>query len=251
MSRLRDGEHDRTIAEACRLGLQVEAEIALSQHAREDASSRIEERLTAFRTRLERMSSDKSSAEIAAHTTTGLCEYSRAARADAVSSWTSASAAWEELEQPYEVAYCYLRRGEAELRVGLRADARRSLERSYRISRELQATPLRNAIESVAHRSRIVLEPGANVRQTGKAPLPQGVTGREHEVLVCLAEGLSDQQIADRLFISRRTVGVHVSHLLAKLNASRRGEAVAAASSVRTGRRRGVVQWVVPVCTSR
>ena len=177
------------------------------------------------------MSSDKSLGEIAAHTTTGLCEYSRAARADAVSSWTSASAAWEELEQPYEVAYCYLRRGEAELRVGLRADARRSLERSYRISRELQATPLRYAarIESVAHRSRIVLEPGANVRQTGRDALPQGVTGREHEVLVCLAEGLSDQQIADRLFISRRTVGVHVSHLLAKLNASRRGEAVAAA----------------------
>jgi DNA-binding NarL/FixJ family response regulator len=48
-------------------------------------------------------------------------------------------------------------------------------------------------------------------------------------VLALLAEGLTNPQIAERLFLSPKTVGIHVSRLLAKLGAHTRGEAVAIA----------------------
>lgn len=53
-----------------------------------------------------------------------------------------------------------------------------------------------------------------------------GVTRRELDVLCLVAEGQTDQEIADALFISRRTVNTHVSRVLSKLGASSRREAV-------------------------
>jgi predicted ATPase/DNA-binding CsgD family transcriptional regulator len=54
-----------------------------------------------------------------------------------------------------------------------------------------------------------------------------GLTRREREVLLLLAEGRSDREIAAALFISPKTVGLHVSHLLAKLGVPSRAAAVA------------------------
>jgi predicted ATPase/DNA-binding CsgD family transcriptional regulator len=56
-----------------------------------------------------------------------------------------------------------------------------------------------------------------------------GLTPRETEVLRLLAEGLSDREIAAALFLSPRTVGWHVTHLLAKLDVQSRAAAAAAA----------------------
>lgn len=53
-----------------------------------------------------------------------------------------------------------------------------------------------------------------------------GVSPREYEVLQLVAEGLSNQEIADRLYISESTVKSHVSSLLIKLDARRRTHAV-------------------------
>jgi two-component system nitrate/nitrite response regulator NarL len=61
------------------------------------------------------------------------------------------------------------------------------------------------------------------------------LTRREHEVLELIAEGLSNKQMAGRLHIELATVKHHVHHILEKLEASRRGEAVALA------RRRGLL----------
>ncbi|NUP81119.1 MAG: response regulator transcription factor, partial [Nonomuraea sp.] len=60
-----------------------------------------------------------------------------------------------------------------------------------------------------------------------------GLSARELEVLGLVAEGLSNRQIAERLFISARTSGVHVSNIMAKLGAASRVEAAALAR--RTG----------------
>jgi DNA-binding CsgD family transcriptional regulator/tetratricopeptide (TPR) repeat protein len=58
---------------------------------------------------------------------------------------------------------------------------------------------------------------------------PAGLTGRQVEVLGLLAEGLSDAEIAARLSLSAKTVGHHVSALLAKLGVGSRRQAAAAA----------------------
>lgn len=56
-----------------------------------------------------------------------------------------------------------------------------------------------------------------------------GLTDREEEVLRLLAEGLDQQEIADRLFITSKTVGKHLEHILRKLGVHSRSQAVAAA----------------------
>jgi len=60
-----------------------------------------------------------------------------------------------------------------------------------------------------------------------------GISKREYEVLGLIAAGLSNQDIAERLFVSTSTVKTHVSNVLAKLDASRRTEAIAKAKEMR------------------
>jgi DNA-binding NarL/FixJ family response regulator len=51
-----------------------------------------------------------------------------------------------------------------------------------------------------------------------------GVTSREMDVLSLIARGLTNAQIAERLFLSPRTVETHVAHMLAKTGASDRAD---------------------------
>ena len=58
---------------------------------------------------------------------------------------------------------------------------------------------------------------------------PFGLTRREREVLALVAQGRTNRQIADELFISENTAGVHVSNILGKLEVASRTEAAAVA----------------------
>ena len=60
-----------------------------------------------------------------------------------------------------------------------------------------------------------------------------GISKREFEVLELIAAGLSNQEIADQLYVSTSTVKTHVSNILAKLDAGRRTEAIARAKEMR------------------
>jgi ATP/maltotriose-dependent transcriptional regulator MalT len=53
-----------------------------------------------------------------------------------------------------------------------------------------------------------------------------GITPREHEILTLIAAGLSNREIAERLFVSENTVKTHSRRLFSKLEARRRTEAV-------------------------
>ncbi len=59
-----------------------------------------------------------------------------------------------------------------------------------------------------------------------------GISERESEVLNLLSAGHSNQEIADRLFISMNTVKTHLNNLYQKLEVSRRGQAVKKARSL-------------------
>jgi len=59
-----------------------------------------------------------------------------------------------------------------------------------------------------------------------KKILQSSLSNQEQQVLILIAEGLSNKEIASQLFIAETTVKSHVSKILAKLNAKRRTEAV-------------------------
>lgn len=142
--------------------------------------------------------------------------------------WSTAAATWREFGDPYHVAYCTLRLAEA-LLAG-RADRRAAtdaLTDAWRSARALGAGTLIARCERLAERARIQLEdprgPDSSPRQRAAADL--GLTAREAEVLDLLARDRTDGQIADELFISKKTASVHVSNILRKLDARDRWHA--------------------------
>ena len=68
------------------------------------------------------------------------------------------------------------------------------------------------------------------MKNVSEPALPhQDMTGRELEILALMVEGLSNNEIAERLFVSQSTVKFHVSNILSKLGVTGRTEAVALA----------------------
>jgi DNA-binding NarL/FixJ family response regulator len=94
------------------------------------------------------------------------------------------------------------------------------------VARRLQAEPLLatlRALGSTRSRQIDAGRPGGPVPSGG----PDSLTARERDVVALIVEGRSNREIARQLFISEKTVSVHVSNLLAKLGVRSRAEAAA------------------------
>ncbi|MGH3364581.1 MAG: helix-turn-helix transcriptional regulator [Nocardioidaceae bacterium] len=111
----------------------------------------------------------------------------------------------------------------AELSTGSRGRARDLLVGVLADAERLGAGLVLDEARDFAQRSRLVLATTERKRDVF------GLTVRELEVLQLLAVGMSNRQIGDNLFLSPKTVSIHVSHILAKLGVGNRGEAAAVA----------------------
>jgi DNA-binding NarL/FixJ family response regulator len=150
--------------------------------------------------------------------------------------WVAARERWAELNRPFQVAYARLREAEAILAArGSRDDAAAALAEAASIAEGLEAMPLAEQVARLAGRARISLPASRSpVDATTAGTTDEGRTGldltpREAEVLRLVVAGWTNQQIADALFITRKTASVHVSNIMGKLGASNRGEAAALA----------------------
>jgi DNA-binding CsgD family transcriptional regulator len=145
---------------------------------------------------------------------------------DPRAAWEAAAQAWERLGQPYDLARALLHAAAAAMDFGDRDDAAKRLARAAALADKLGAGQLRERIGSLARRARLGLpsEPASE-----QPPGVAGLTAREAEVLHLIAAGRSNRDIAAELFISAKTVSVHVSSILAKLHAASRTEAAAIA----------------------
>jgi DNA-binding CsgD family transcriptional regulator len=141
-----------------------------------------------------------------------------------VEAWRGAAEAWATLGWPYHAGWARLREAEAGFARQGRSEARAALDEVARIAEDLGAGPLRARAEDLARRARVA---AATPRRA--APDPTELTPREREVLAHLAEGRTNRQIGEALFVSPKTVELHVSRILDKLGAKTRGEAVAVA----------------------
>jgi DNA-binding CsgD family transcriptional regulator/tetratricopeptide (TPR) repeat protein len=178
---------------------------------------------------------------------TGVAELTRARGKSDPRAWTAAGAAWEALERPYQVAVARWRTAEAQVERGERGEAADSAVEALALARVLGAGRLVVEIEGLCDRARLgsraaVPSAGADGNggvgngAAGTGPGPGstaaerfGLTPREQQVLGLVAQGATNRQIGEALFMAEKTASVHVSRILAKLDVQSRTQAAAVA----------------------
>ncbi len=173
-------------------------------------------------------------------------ELARADGGDGTGDWQAAVEAFDTIPDPLAAAYARLRAAEASLRTtGVRADVGAMIREAATVAEEAGARPLGAAVATLAARARIDTRavvsvagdpaPQAEVSTASDpraAALALGLSAREVEVLELVAAGMSNGEIADRLFITRKTAAVHVTHILDKLDVPNRVAAAMVAARV-------------------
>ena len=129
--------------------------------------------------------------------------------------WRAAADAWKELGCPYEEATARADGDEAaQLEALAIFEKLGAIPAAERLRQKLRATGVRGVPRG----------PRPSTKEN-----PAGLTARQMEVLSLLSAGCTNTEIAERLFISNKTVDHHVSAILAKLDAHTRAEAVSVA----------------------
>ncbi len=143
-----------------------------------------------------------------------------------VSAWQASVAAFEAYPHVFERARSRARLGAALRATGDQAGARETVRLARDAARELGSASLLGEVRAQGS--------GPGRRRPGEG-LETTLTAREREVLALVAQGRSNREVGTQLYISTKTVSVHVSNILGKLGVAGRTEAVAVA------RRRGLL----------
>jgi ATP/maltotriose-dependent transcriptional regulator MalT len=241
VERLLRTEDRHYLADVLVAGARAEADLAEMLRARKDAAgaARAAERAGTYADRLECMATSVAQPEafggqLAADLAIGLAEAARAAGSDAADLWSAANSRAGR-KGPWMEAYTLYRFGEALLSAhASRREAESPLVRAHAIAQGLAAQPLVGWIEAAARRGRVSLAveepaPDPSAAETSGDD-SMGLTTREREVLQLVAEGYTNRRIAESLFISESTAGVHVSNILGKLGVATRTEAATVAT---------------------
>ncbi|WP_460447234.1 LuxR C-terminal-related transcriptional regulator, partial [Angustibacter aerolatus] len=145
---------------------------------------------------------------------------------DVVELWRATVELFERFGHVFETARSRARLGAVLQAAGRQAEAAVELDGALAAAERLGATPLLAELQRT----------GATARTARRSdPASDALTAREQEVLALVAQGRSNGEIGRHLFISTKTASVHVSNILAKLQATSRTEAAAVA------RERGLV----------
>lgn len=138
---------------------------------------------------------------------------------DLVSAWEETVAAFTAMSHPFETARSQARLASAYRAMGRTTEAREIADAARRTARRLGAEPLLAELRQL----------GPSRSRDTDSRRDSDLTTRETEILGLVALGRSNGEIARQLFISVKTVSVHVSNILAKLGAGGRTEAAAIA----------------------
>jgi len=172
--------------------------------------------------------------EAEAHLASCHAELSRASGLSSPERWARVVELWNALDRPYATAYAAYRHAETlVVSTSHRSQAQQALAEAARLASSLSAQPLLSRIRTLGRAARLSLAAGGPTdvpaEPVAESPASLDLTERELQVLSLLAAGLTNREIAEKLYISQRTAGVHVSHILSKLGVANRVMAAAAA----------------------
>jgi DNA-binding CsgD family transcriptional regulator/tetratricopeptide (TPR) repeat protein len=228
LRRLSSTEDRHSRVELLVIGLRNEADRSGAVAGRPDRETAARlDRLTAELDQLG--AADPDDLNFAADLRTARNECARAGGTADAAEWAEAVALWRAADRPREEAYCLLREAECHVAARQRAKAAATATAAREIAERLGAAPILGDVDALLSRTRMVPAPAPRAPAEDR---PYGLTDREYEVLALLGTGATNRQIARKLFISDRTVGVHVSRVLHKLQVANRAQAAAVAAKV-------------------
>jgi predicted ATPase/DNA-binding CsgD family transcriptional regulator len=145
--------------------------------------------------------------------------------------WLRAAQAWDDLGRPYRAVIARFRAAEALVEASDREAATETAHAALEAARKLESRWLVDELTALASRARLELggQPAAVAADGDGQPEPFGLTPRERQVLALIAEGATNRQIGNALYMAEKTASVHVSRILSKLGVRSRTQAAAVA----------------------
>lgn len=226
-----DGTEDEEIrARLCRLGLQVEADCHVA-HWVHTGTRRSLEGVVRLEAAIPPDGTAGGPLDTRAEWCTARAEGARARHEDSPEAWSAAAELWRVADRPRDLAYCRLREAERAAEHRQTQRAAEAADEAHKLATKLGAQPLVAGVDALRRRARISGPRRAAEAQT-PTPTPCGLTVREQQVLQLIGYGRTNREIGESLFISERTVAVHVSSILRKLAVGNRVQAAGLAGSI-------------------